>query len=462
MKKRCAVAVVALITGCAGSPGEAVRPKDPTYAGAIGEGKPAICQKVGSQGTPLIVDWKPEDRGDLEIAMKQGVAIVHYDCDSVKLLASCKVEGQYPFAGISRKEQVISLASADEAKANLPFNGGQLGASIQRGSTLNIGLMMIGKSSTTVDQLDKSALSGSCDGATHFVRSATLGAFAMKTATVGSVKAAAQVFAIGASGSSDSNRSVSESDGDVDSCKKSNPDAKDPPGDCRALLRIQLVAIGEKASDQTGDVACPPGFVAADGKCVTPYPNGPHECDPNQGDCDKMCDGGNVNSCLTWGEYLLQAPEEAQQLSAFQRACNLGSGEGCAWAGKILLDNDAKKAADLLKTGCYGGYAQGCTWLGDANHDGTVSKDASEAEKYYRRGCDLGDEFGCQSLGDLLADSDPAGSFAAYKMGCASGQPVSCNNVGKAFDSGKGVTADPDMAKHYHDLACSLQHKYCK
>ena len=76
---------------------------------------------------------------------RQGVAVVHYDCESVKLLGECHVDGNYGFVGITRKEQVVSLANADEAKANLPLNGGAIGASMQRGAALDVALVMVGK-----------------------------------------------------------------------------------------------------------------------------------------------------------------------------------------------------------------------------------------------------------------------------------------------------------------------------
>src|SRR6185503_15119639 len=49
-----------------GGAAEAIRPEAPTAAKAFGEGP---CGDVTAGGEPLVVDWKPEQRGDLEIAM---------------------------------------------------------------------------------------------------------------------------------------------------------------------------------------------------------------------------------------------------------------------------------------------------------------------------------------------------------------------------------------------------------
>src|SRR5512135_2295987 len=83
-----------------GTPGEAVRPKDPTLAGTLGESGPgggANCHEVESYGEPLVVDWKPEQRGDLEVVMKEGVAVASYSCKGLKILKDCKVDGKYGF-----------------------------------------------------------------------------------------------------------------------------------------------------------------------------------------------------------------------------------------------------------------------------------------------------------------------------------------------------------------------------
>lgn len=435
-----------LVSGCGGSNlGEAVRPKDATYSSAVGESKPAICHEVAADGSPLIVDWKPEDRGDLEVAMKQGVAIVHYDCDSVKLLPTCRVQGAYPYLGISRKEQVISLANADEAKANLPFNGGQLGASLSRGSTLDIGLVMVGKSSTAVDELQKSTLSGACDGATHFVRSVTLGAFAMKTGTAGSVKAAAQVFAMGASGGSSSTRKVDESDGSIDACKQANPDAPSPPSDCRALLRIQLHALGAKAPDKTKgapDLTCPQGLTIVDGKCVS----NAVECkDDDQPGCDQQCTAGSVASCLkladTYAEKADNDPKFfALWLGSYKRGCDLGDLHACEQYGDNMILTtpkedlaSANKAVEVLTTTCLAGHMRACSDLGGIYKNGYhVPKDTTKAASYLRRACYLGEDDDCDVYGDLVVESDRAEATKAWQMACSSAVTAACDKLAGA------------------------------
>ncbi len=108
--------------GCGGkTAGETVRPKDPTYEQAAGGDTSATCTKVGDEGKPLVVDWNPAERSDLEAALKKrtdgGVVVVHYDCKGIQLLQDCKVDGTYGYIGTTAQEQVISLNNADEVKA---------------------------------------------------------------------------------------------------------------------------------------------------------------------------------------------------------------------------------------------------------------------------------------------------------------------------------------------------------
>ncbi|HSN98959.1 MAG TPA: hypothetical protein VLS89_11760, partial [Candidatus Nanopelagicales bacterium] len=125
------------LTSCGpGAAAETIRPNDPTAAEALGE-PGGECREVGSTGEPLVVDWKPELRGDLEIAMREGVAVVSYSCEGIKLLKDCRIEGSYGYLGMTKKEQVVRLQNADELRANLPLSGGSIGGELARGSSLD-------------------------------------------------------------------------------------------------------------------------------------------------------------------------------------------------------------------------------------------------------------------------------------------------------------------------------------
>lgn len=137
--------------GCGtGSVGDALRTEAPTAGEALGESSDGIdCNDVGNT-RPLIVDWTSQSRLDLELAMKEGVAVVHYGCDGFRVLPRCSMPGAYAFVGVSRKEDVIQLTSADELAANLPLSAAKLSAEMSRDSSLDLALVMVGKRTTSV------------------------------------------------------------------------------------------------------------------------------------------------------------------------------------------------------------------------------------------------------------------------------------------------------------------------
>jgi len=48
--------------------------------------------------------------------MREGVAVVAYFCDGIRLLKDCHIDGQYGFMGMTRREQVVRLENADELR----------------------------------------------------------------------------------------------------------------------------------------------------------------------------------------------------------------------------------------------------------------------------------------------------------------------------------------------------------
>ncbi|MBW2527840.1 MAG: sel1 repeat family protein, partial [Deltaproteobacteria bacterium] len=408
-------------SGCGpGSAAGALRPDDPTYAGAVGAGK-----EQGSRPRLLIVDWEPETRGDLEVAMKQGVAVVSYRDDSVRLLDACSLEGEYGFIGISRKERIVRLVDADEVKANLPFGGAalaaELGGEMKRGATLEVGLVMVGKRMTTMQRAFDAQLQGECDGATHFVRGAMVGAFVMATGTEAKVRTTAELFGVGAAAGSESAKQVRTREGELAECKDADPDDSAPPKQCGAPLRIDLAPIVPGDADTSVDVpalwtadviaaACPDGFVLEDEKCTKPEQGTGHQCqgiDPVE--CDAQCSLDHGGSCLNLGWAYERGIGVDKDLSRafklYAKSCKLGTTEGCRalafmYLNGLGVDADPGKALGYYRDACQAGDALGCSNLGTIYaHGKGVAKDIDRAVKLYRRACNGGSPRGCINLG---------------------------------------------------------------
>ena len=432
---------LALVSCGPGAAASAVRPSDPTAANALGE---AACLEVaGKQGEPLVIDWAPEQRGDLEVAMKDGVAVVAYSCKSIKVLADCHIDGKYGFMGTTRNEQVVQLANADELSANLPLSGAKISSELARGSTIDIAMIMVGKRRTTWDAPTKADLKGHCDGATHYVRSATVGAFAMDTGTEGKVRAAAEMFGAGGKGESTSSKKVQTKQGEIADCNAASPDADKAPAQCGAPIRLLLNPIAEAPAKPTPDTAstsapsappparfsrpeeadaCPQGMVFSGGKCTKPSDVAVHTCKASDvQDCSAQCDKNDVVSCALLGAHYASA-------------------------------NDAAKAGPPLKKACDAGEAHACTNLG-VLAEGGGSRDAGTAA-LFQKGCAGGDAIGCRHYGATLAGKDDGKAFAAYQKACEGGDPAGCGLLGTAYANGAGVARDPAKGADYKRRAC--------
>ena len=443
-----AIATTALCSnGCSGGVGDGVRPKDFTGTGALG--RTASCGGEPKFAKPLVVDLDPSERTDLEAAMKNGVVVVGYDCKTLRVLPSCRLaDGGYQYAGVSRKEQVVQLKTQDELSANLPFGSAKLGAEMQSGRSIDLALVLVGLRSTTIEKVDRSDLSGSCEGATHFMQTASVGAFSMATGSVGKVAAVAQLFAASASASSESSRKAATSDGSLEDCRTSNPDADAPPRQCRAPISVQLLPIqsgapaatraksDEKKADKAILNPCPSGYAYAGGIC-TQTPDVAHVCDrSDRKDCKEQCEKGSAESCFNYasGPLLTQDP------------------------GFVF---DPKDALPYFKKACDGQIAEGCGdygyWLWELTKD-------RDGLRYARMGCDMGGGWACWNLGTLLFDEngpgmDTRGGMRAFERGCALGEHSSCLDVAIKLRSGAdGVKKDPRRAIDVAERSCQADY----
>ncbi|MBX3200088.1 MAG: sel1 repeat family protein [Labilithrix sp.] len=484
------------LASCGGAtPGEQVRPKDQTFAGAMGEASSGPCHEPESGAEPLVVDWKPEQRGDLEVLMKDSVAVVAYSCQGFKLLKDCKVDGKYGFLGMTKKEQLVRLNNADEVKANLPLAGAgiaaNLGAEMQRGATLDVALVMIGKVKTTWGNVAADELVGECDGATHFVKGATVGAFVMETGAKGEAKTAAQLFGAGGSGASSSTKSVRNQDGDLSDCAKAQPDSAKAPAQCQAIVRLELKGIRPKAGKDaaptekaapppdakvadvaTPEAACPKGLVLAEGKCTDPSAAPAFLCKPGDAkECLAQCDKGHAGSCGAAGALFASggggaSKDEAKARELLGKGCDGDDVKSCSNLGLLLVNGrggakDAAGAVKRFEKACGEADALGCGLLGSAYESGDgVSKDEKQAVTYLQKGCEGGHEASCGVVGKMLlegrgATKDVAKATDFLKRACDGGQARSCVELGDLYDGGsKDVAKNAVAAKLLYQRAC--------
>ncbi len=477
------IAVLLLaLAGCpAGKAAQTVQPNQPTVGdadpsmqspGGGGNGTAVAC-KSAERADLMVVDWTPEMRGDVEVAMKEGIALVSYDCKSVKLVPACSLAGEYGYIGTTRREKKIEMNSKDEVAANLPVGGlswlSDLGGKFGRESALLAQLVMVGKRSSAKKRADKSELTGDCGSATHFVRATTVGAFVVATGTKAELAASAKILGKGASGSSSSATKIEAQDGDLEACAKSTTDGKAPPDQCGAVVRIELEPIGGEAKPvELAPPGCPPGFFQADGACRRP--DAPHQCNAGDaGECEKQCSAGHGGSCAMLavmyrdGTGVKKDWGKAAKLG--QAACDKDVSAGCRVAAAAKLDGkgidkDKTAALALLDKACLAGDGAGCVELGVAKL--ADKKLAGDAQYAFRRACYGGGEFdGCAWLGTLYVEgkggmsASPKVGAKFLEKGCKEGSARACASLGELYKAGKGVDKDPAKAKEMFAKACN-------
>jgi hypothetical protein len=476
------------LLGC-GSAHDALRPEQPTAAEAMGR---ATIKAVDGASSPLVVDWKAEDRADLEESVHDGIAIVAWDDKGLRLLKRCHLTGDYGYLPVQVKKDVVRLESADEVRASLPLGGlgiaGKIGGGFESGKTIDIALAMVGKRRTTWGDVAASDLTGTCEGATHYVRAILVGAFVMKTGTRAKEEAAVEIFGAGVNGGSASSKEVSSTDGKVEDCDRATGEEKKPPGQCSAILRIELEPLSKGGStkpapkadqEPTAEAAqaCPEGFVFAKGACHQSKPDLPHLCAPGDAvDCKAQCDKGSAASCNRLGSLIASGKAPAKDpgaaAAAFDKACQGGEANGCTNLGISLLwggNKDTGRAVKSLDLGCRMGSARACELAGEAWMNGTAgTKDVARAVKLYSKGCEGGDYVACTNAGFLFTGAGGAAverndelAIAFGRRACFGGEAVACGNIGYKVELGEGVKANPQVASVLYDRACKLSSPEC-
>ncbi|MFO7567358.1 MAG: tetratricopeptide repeat protein [Enhygromyxa sp.] len=473
---------------------DAVEPKTLTAAQALDEDdEQAVCREPGARGTPLVVDWSTQDRMDLEEAMLDGVAVVEYRCGKLSLIRDCHIDGSYGFLGLSQREEVVQLNNVDEIRANLPLDGASIaakfGAELERGRTLDLAMIHSGKLRTTVASATRDQLRGQCNGATHLIRGAFVGAFAMAQGTKGKVGTVAEVFEAGLRASSSSESAVAKRDGDPAACRGVAPGASQPPAQCTAAIRLELVAIGDASmnagsstpAELEAQIACPEGMVASGAKC-TAEKAAPYRCSgTDANECRTQCERGDPSSCAILGSmyeggYLVERDNRAAT-SFHDRACRAGVPYSCSRLGVMYfygsgVGQDLPLATELFQHACSYGDGDGCNNFGMMLAMGSgIERERERAAELFAWSCNAGDMQGCfnamvahrEGLGvprnetharEFGEAAQAGGIVPVFERNCAGGNAYSCWGLGYMHHHGVFKQRDLERAKVLYQLSC--------
>ena len=173
-----------LLASCGGAAAPIARVPQLTEA----DDQQSTCKVAKDPLNPLIVEWPGTSKVDLDGTSQRGAVIVSYvGCGPLKVLTSCQASGMYEYIGVTPITEKISLQSESDLFARLPLGVATLKGELAMSSRLELQYVAVGRRTLT---RPPPALTGDCRGATHYVRTLTLGAYALDA--VGTARAGAK------------------------------------------------------------------------------------------------------------------------------------------------------------------------------------------------------------------------------------------------------------------------------
>ena len=236
------------VIACGGAPGIAETPSVESADDQI-----ATCKVAKDPLNPMVVEWPGTSKVDLEAASQESVVVVSYKACTLKVLSGCAAKGKYDFVATTPTRDEIRMASRSELYAHLPLGAAALRGEVESGSSLKLEYVAVGQRIAK----PPASLHGECEGATHFVRTITVGAYQLDAQAAAGLGVEAGVGSAGAGAKHKDAVRRLRSAGDVAACTASKG-----RGECGAVLQLGLVALADTSVGGAGDA----GAVSESGK----------------------------------------------------------------------------------------------------------------------------------------------------------------------------------------------------
>lgn len=223
------VAAIALLALPA-CPGQQIIANAPTVEDA--DDQQSTCKVAKDPLNPLVVEWPGTAKVDLETVSRRGLVAVSYSGCVMKILSGCEVKGGYTLEQTTPARDRLEISDNNELYAKLPLGAASLKGELALGSSLELDYIAVGQ--RIADDAPTETV-GECGGATHYVRTITVGAFQLDAKVKGKAGLSVEVGSAGAGiGRTEGVRKL-RSQGDVGGC------ANDPASpDCGAILQLGL------------------------------------------------------------------------------------------------------------------------------------------------------------------------------------------------------------------------------
>jgi len=146
-------------------------------------GSPSPATAIGNDLSPFVVDFAPHEASALLLGLRRGAVIVQFDAQGLRILEDCSAgttSQGYTARGLRPIETRLKLSREEEIVAKLPRTGAtlarDLAGDLPRGGHVRIDAV-VAFALSLLEIPERKALQGSCEGASHVVKRARLGAF---------------------------------------------------------------------------------------------------------------------------------------------------------------------------------------------------------------------------------------------------------------------------------------------
>ena len=430
------------------------------------------------QSRPLVVDWASSDRAELEARAAKGVAVVKWEGCEMSVLRKCAVKGgrAYGYTGVTPKTDRVTMRDQTEVHANIPVYAARFEGKLAASGELNVAMTIVGQWGDDKPTPARNELAGECAGATHVVSALTVGSFEFFAGKSTEVSGEAGVLGVGAGAKKASSREVLNRDGDDKRCEAANGDDKKPPFGCGALLRLEVVPVGEPRREEP---TCPSGTAWDGGQCLAVKKD--TTCPEGQiPDKVRGCVAKKVAAVPPPGARVLTAtgsekgvaPVRADcvDVAECKASCDKGEAKGCLGLGGRLRaglkpggkDPQGEEAATAFKKACDGGEPSACVAVGEMMYQGLgIARDGQGSLPLFEKACEAGEASGCNDMGIVLGDpsvgKDPARAAKFYARACTGTSALGCLGLGMLTRDGRGVPRDPARAKQLFQKACDAK-----
>ncbi len=233
----CSLVVLPLV-GCLPD----LKATDVTVADAEGKDTAQLCQNALDRENPFIVEWPGTHKVELESISKRGLVMVRLDGCKLDVLPRCEAAGSYAYEAVTPNRDVLEIKDDSDLFSKLPISSQALRAEIASGKMLNLDYVLVGQKLASGEPADPT---GDCALATHYVRTISIGAYNMESASKAKAGADVDIGIVAVGAHSDSSRKRLKNSGDLEACSsKTEIDEKTVKSSgCGAPVKLGLAPL---------------------------------------------------------------------------------------------------------------------------------------------------------------------------------------------------------------------------